>query len=257
MPFPLQSFEAIFKSTNSRSFQTHEQNVKDILLRSGRALLSLSLTSIYNSFNPGDDSELHALVPHLPRLCELDIVGIPAGLFSFLPSSLPFLEKVSVSRIFDFGTSAFSLEEAPRLREATSTMCSLSSLPFMLHLSQTVIISFPNLSLDPVDVLRLLLQCHSLVECRLRINNPVRANPNVVQNRLNLPLTHTIPFLTFFHLELEWKFDNELDLTDFQIPSLAHLSYFFLTSNLIERRGVSSGFEPFILWREPGDTSPF
>ena len=208
--------------------------MKDILLRSGRALLYLSLTSVYN-FNP---DELHALVPHLPRLRELDIVGIPSGLFSFLPSSLPFLEKVSVSRIFDFGTSIFSLEEAPRLREATFTSCSLSSLPFMLPLSQIAIIAFPNLSLDPVDVLRLLVHCHSLVECRLHINNPIRANPDVVQNRLNLPMRHTMPFLSFFHLELEWNFYDELDLRDFQILSLPLLSHF-------ELDGTATSFEWF------------
>ena len=221
--------------TNSRSFQNHEKNMKDILQRSGRALLSLSLTSVYNNFNP---DELHALVPHLPRLRELDIVGLPGGLFSFLPSSLPFLEKVSVSRIFDFGTSTFSLKEAPRLREATFTSCTLSSLPFMLPLSQIAIIAFPNLSLDPVNVLRLLVQCHSLVECRLHINNLTIANPDVVQNRLNLPLRHTIPFLSFFHLELEWSFNDELDLTDFQILSLPHLSHF-------ELDGTARSFEWF------------
>ena len=221
--------------TNSSSFQTHEQNMKDILLRSGRALLSLSLTSVYN-FNP---DELRVLVPHFPRLRELNVVGISGGLFSILPSSLPFLEKVSVSRIFGFGTSTFSLEEAPRLREATFTSCSLSSLPFMLPLSQIAIIAFPNLSLDPVDVLRLLVQCHSLVECRLHINNPVRANPDMVQNRLNLPQTHTIPFLSFFHLELEWNFNDQfVDLRDFQILSLPHLSHF-------ELDGTARSFEWF------------
>ena len=34
-----------------------------------------------------------------------------------------------------------------------------------------------------------------------------------------------IPFLVFFRLELEWNFDDELDLTDFQILSLRHLSH--------------------------------
>jgi hypothetical protein len=219
----------------SPSFQSHEQNMKDILLRSGRALLSLSLTSVYNNSN---SYELRVLIPHLPRLHELDIVGTPGRLFSFLPSSLPFLEEVSVSRIFGFGTSTFSLEDAPRLRKATFTACSLSSLPFMLPLSQIAIITFPNLSLDPVDVLRLLVQCHSLVECRLHINNPVRPNPNIVQNRLNLPPTHTIPFLTFLRLELEWNFEDELDLTDFQILSLPHLSHF-------ELDGTARSFEWF------------
>ena len=34
-----------------------------------------------------------------------------------------------------------------------------------------------------------------------------------------------VPFLVFFRLELEWNFDDELDLTDFQILSLRHLSH--------------------------------
>ena len=213
--------------TTSRSFQKHEEKVKNILARSGSALLFLSLTSFYNVFNP---DEIRALVPHLSRLRELDIVGVPGDFFSYLPTSLPFLERVSVSRIFGFGTSTFSLEEAPKLRVATFTTCSLSSLPFMFPLSQIATMTFPNLSLHPVDVLRLLVQCKSLAECCLHINNPVRpSNPAIVeQNRLNLPHTHTLPFLTFFRLELEWNFDDELDLTDFQILSLPRLSHFEL-----------------------------
>ena len=54
----------------------------------------------------------------------------------------------------------------------------------------------------------------------------------------SLPPTHTIPFLTFSHLKLEWNFDNELDLTDFKILSLPHLSHF-------ELEGTVRSFEWF------------
>ena len=207
--------------------------MENILARSGCALLSLSLTSLHDVGSVFNLDEIRALVPHLSRLRELDVVGIPGGFFSALPASLPLLEMVSVSNILGFGTSTFSLEQAPRLRIATFTKCGLSSLPFMLPLSQLATITFAILFLGPVDVLRLLMQCHSLVECRLHINKPFRTNPDIVQNRLNLPRTHSLPFLTFFHLKITevTRFSNgelDNDLTGFQILSLPHLSHFEL-----------------------------